>query len=140
MPEEQRLKYSQLEAGYEFLPSSYKLDASTVSTYLKAVEDTSYPYQDTNLVPPMAIAAYAMAALSQNIYLPSGTIHVSQELRFIDTVCLNESLVSYAKVSQKRGRGKFRLLAVDLNVFNQNQKLVLTGETSFILPEQDDGR
>ncbi|MFC1941563.1 hypothetical protein ACFLWL_04130 [Chloroflexota bacterium] len=97
MSEEQRLKYSQLEAGYEFPHSSYKLDASTVATYLKAVEDTSYPYQDTNLVPPMAIAAYAMAALSQNIYLPPGAIHVSQELQFIATVSVNESLVSYAK-------------------------------------------
>ena len=140
MLKQQKVEYSQLETGYEFAPSNHKLDASVLSTYLKAVEDTSYLYQDTNLVPPMAIAASAMAALSRDIYLPPGAIHVSQELQFIDTVSVNESLVSYAKVSRKQGRGKFRLLAVDLNVFNQNQKIVLTGKTSFILPEQDDGR
>ena len=140
MSEEQKVKYSQLEAGYEFPPRSYKLDASIVSTYLKAVEDTSRLYQDTKLVPPTAVAAYALVALSQGIYLPPGTIHVSQALEFIDTVSVNDSLSSYAKVSRKQSRGKFCLLAIDLNVFNQNQKAVLTGKTTFILPEQDDGR
>jgi len=140
MPEKQRVDYSQLEVGYQFPPSSYKLDAPMVSTYLKAVEDTSRLYQDTKLVPPMAIAAYAMAALSKSICLPPGAIHVSQELEFIDTVSVNDSLISYARVSRKHSRGKFHLLAIDLNVFNQNQKAVLVGKTSFILPEPDDGQ
>ena len=140
MSEKQKIKYSQLEAGYEFPPSSYKLDTSIVSTYLKAVEDTSRLYQDNELVPPMVVAAYAMAALSQGICLPPGAIHVSQELEFIGTVSVNESLISCARVSRKQSRGKFHLLAIDLNVFNQNQKVVLAGKTSFILPEQGDGR
>jgi len=134
MPKEQKVEYSQLEAGYEFPPSSYKLDSSMVAMYLKAVEDTSSLYQDTELVPPMAIAAYAIAALSESISLPSGTIHVSQELEFIDTVSINDTLISYAKVSRKQSRGKFHLLTIELNVFNQRQKAVLAGKTSFILP------
>ena len=134
MPKEQKVKYKQLEAGYEFPPSSYKLDSSMVAMYLKAVEDTSSLYQDTELVPPMAVAAYAMAALSESISLPSGTIHVSQELEFIDTVSIKDTITSYAKVSRKQSRSKFHLLIVELNVFNQRQKAVLAGKTSFILP------
>lgn len=134
MSEEQKVEYSQLEAGYEFPPSSYKLDSSMVAMYLKAVEDTSSLYQDTELVPPMTVAAYAMAALSESISLPSGTIHVSQELEFIDTVSIKDTITSYAKVSRKQSRGKFHLLTVELNVFNQRQKAVLAGKTSFILP------
>jgi len=139
MPEKQKIEYSQLEAGYQFPATSYKLDASTVATYLKAVEDTSCLYQDTKLVPPMAIAAYAMAALSQDISLPPGVIHVSQELEFISTVSVNDSLTSYAKVGRKQSRGKLHLLAISLDVLNQNQEAVLTGKTTFILPEQDNG-
>ncbi len=135
MPEKQKIEYSQLETGYEFLPSSYKLDSSIVAIYLKAIGDTSGLYQDTGLVPPMVIAAHAMAALSESICLPSGTIHVSQEFEFIDTVSINDTLISYARVNRKQSRGKFHLLLVDLNVTNQNQKAVLTGKTSFILPE-----
>ncbi len=138
MLEKQKIKYSQLEVGYEFPPSSYKLDSSMVTTYLKAVEDASALYQDTVLVPPMAIAAHAMASLSESICLPPGTIHVSQEFEFIDAVSINDTLISYAKVSRKQSRGKFHLLIVDLNVVNQNQKAVLTGKTSFILPEHSE--
>jgi len=134
MPKEQKVEYSQLEVGYEFPPSRYTLDYPSVAAYLRAVEDSSSLYQGTELVPPLAIAAYAMAALSESILLPSGTIHASQELEFIDTVSMKDTLISYAKVSRKQSRGKFHLLTIDLNVFNQRQKTVLAGKTSFILP------
>jgi len=135
MPEKQRIEYSQLEAGYEFSPSSYKLDSSIVATYLKAVEDTSGLYQDNILMPPMLIAAYAMASLSETICLPSGTIHVSQEFEFIGAASTHDTFISYARVNRKQSRGKFHLLIVNFNVVNQNQKTVLAGKTSFILPE-----
>ena len=138
MPKEQKVGYSQLEAGYEFPPSSYKLDSSIVATYLKAVEETSSLYQDSELVPPMAVAAYAMAALSESISLPPGTIHVSQEFEFMDAVSTKDTVTSYAKVSRRQDRGKFHLLTVYLNVFNQDQQKVLAGKTSFVLPKQDD--
>ena len=135
MPEKQKVEYSQLEAGFEFPPSSYKLDSTMVATYLKAVEETSELYQDTSLVPPMAIAAHAMAALSEGICLPPGTIHVSQEFEFLDTASIDDTFTSYARVGKKQSRGKFNLLVVDLNVTDQALKAVLTGKTSFILPE-----
>ena len=135
MPEKQRIEYNQLEADYEFPPSSYKLDSAIVATYLKAVEDTSGLYQDNILIPPMAIAAYAMAALSEDICLPPGTIHVSQEFEFMGIASIDDTFTSYARVAKKQSRGKFHLLIVNFNVVNQNQKAVLTGKTSFILPE-----
>ena len=138
MPEKQRIEYSQLEAGYEFLPSSYKLDSSIVATYLKAVEDTSGLYRDNTLIPPTLIAAYAMASLSETICLPPGTIHVSQEFEFMGTANIGDAFMSYARVSRKQSRGKFHLLIVNFNVVNQNQKTVLAGKTSFILPEHSE--
>lgn len=138
MPEGQKIEYSQLETGYQFPPSSYQLDKSIVAAYLKAVEDTSSLYQDTDLVPPMAIAAYAMVALSESMYLPPGTIHVSQKFEFINTVSINDVLVSNATVSRKQSRGKLHLLTVDLSVSDQRQNTVLVGRSSFILPEPDE--
>jgi acyl dehydratase len=140
MSEKQRIEYGQLEAGFEFPANSYKLDSAMVSNYLKAVEDTSRLYQDTNLVPPMAIAACAMAALSENISLPPGTIHVSQEFEFRGAVTVNDTLTSFAKVSRKQSRGEFHLLTTDFNIVDQNQKVVLTGKTSFILPALGEAR
>ena len=91
------------------------------------------------MVPPMAIAAYAMAALSENISLPSGAIHISQKLEFLDIATANDILVSSVRVSRKQSRGKFNFLTVDVKVCNQRQKSVLIGETSFILPGRDEG-
>ena len=145
--------YSQLEAGYEFPPGNYKLDASKVALFLKAIGDTSRLYQDNRpalslpalslsnvskrLVPPMAVAALAMAALSNTISLPPGSIHVSQELSFVKAISTDDDLTSYAKISRTQKRGGLHLITVDLNVRNQDQQTVLTGKTSFILPRME---
>jgi acyl dehydratase len=137
MPEQAKVEFSQLEAGFEFPPASYQLSAPAVATYLKAVGETSQLYQDTGLVPPTALAAYAMATLSGRISLPPGTIHVSQELEFLDTVNVGDTITCQAKVGRKQERGRLHLMTVYLNVFDQNRQAVLAGKTSFVLPAQN---
>ncbi|MFC1953710.1 MaoC family dehydratase N-terminal domain-containing protein [Chloroflexota bacterium] len=134
------IDYSQIEAGYEFPPGDYKVDSSTASVFLEAVEYTGPLYQDTGLVPPMAVAASALATLSRTISLPPGSIHVSQELEFVTIVNVNDSLTSYTRVNRVQQRGKIHLLTVDFDVRNQYQKTVLTAKTSFILPREGDNR
>ena len=134
-----KIEYRQIETGYDFRAVSYQLDTSMAASYLKAVGETSSLYQNTKLFPPMAVAAYAMAAVSDGISLPPGTIHVSQELEFVDTVSVGDTITCRAKVARKQDRGRLHLMTVDLNVFNQNQKKVLSGKTSFVLPESDNG-
>ena len=135
MPKEQKIEYSQLETGHEFSPISYRLDSSTVAIYCQAVGETSSLYQNTELIPPMAVAAHALRVLLQSISLPPGTIHVSQELEFIETVTTKDTITSYAKVSRKQDRSKLHLLTVDFNVFNRDRKAVLAGKVTLILPE-----
>ncbi|MFH1383218.1 MAG: MaoC family dehydratase N-terminal domain-containing protein [Chloroflexota bacterium] len=128
------VEYEKLTTGYEFPPSSFTLDDKMVAAYLDAVEDASKVYEGGGLVPPMAIAALAMAAMAQGIVLPPGTIHVSQELEFVRTVTVGETLTSYARVNRNQQRGKFHMLMVGINVLNQAKEIVVSGETSFILP------
>lgn len=139
MSTEPNSQYRQLEAGYEFPPVSYQMEADMVSTYLKAVEDTSRLYQATELVPPMAVAAYAMTALAKSIVIPPGTIHINQELEFLDTVSIGDTITCRARVSRNQQRGRLHLLTIDLNVSNRDQKAVLAGKTTFILPEDNGG-
>ena len=139
MSDQAGIDYRQVEAGYEFPPGDFKLDALTVSNFLAAVGNNNPLYMGTGLVPPMAVAALAMATLSQTISLPPGSIHVSQEVEFKDTVKIEGSLTSYARISRTQRRGKLHMLTVDLDVRNQDRKTVLTGKTSFILPQQEDG-
>lgn len=140
MSNKQKMEYRQLETGFEFPLSQYRLEPSTVAAYLRAVEETSALYHEPGLVPPTAIAAYAMAALAESIVLPPGTIHVSQELEFLNPVKVNDTITTHATVSRKQSRGKFHFLNVDLNVLNQQQEAVLLGRTSFILPDENGGQ
>ena len=137
MPEQEKIEFDRLEAGHEFPPISCRLDRSTIDMFLKAVEETNSLYQTTELVPPMAIAAQAIAALTECVTPPPGSIHVSQELEFIDGLQVGETIICRARVIRKQERGKLRIMVVGLDVFNQDRTRVLAAKTSFMLPVQD---
>jgi len=131
----------QLDAGYEFSPASYDLDAATIAKYLEAVGESSSLYWQsdnpqalTGLVPPMAITTYATTMLLQRLSLPPGSIHVTQEVEFLKAIEVGTRITCQAKVSQKWKRGKFHLLTIDLSVLDQSQALVQSGKVGFILP------
>ena len=134
MPEQRKTEYQDLKAGQKLPPAAFQIDSKTVADYLKAVEEDNAIYENTGLVPPMAVAALALKSLIGAISMPPGTIHVSQEFEFIDTVNTQDTLTSRAGVNKIQERGKLHLISVDINVSNQEQKPVLAGKTSFILP------
>lgn len=129
-----KIEYDKLTAGYEFAPTSFKLERETVTAYLKATGDKTGIYEGNRIIPPMAIAALAMAAILTGLALPPGTIHVSQELEFNDIANTGETLTSYARVSRKVERGKLHMLNIGISVLNQKKMAVITGECGFILP------
>ncbi len=131
---QQSIGYDQLEVGHEFPLAHYQVDSATAATYLEAVQESSHLYRGTNVVPPLAVAALAMAALAGAMVFPAGAIHVSQELEFTAEVTTGDALTSRARVSRKQDRGKLRLLTVDFQVTNQAGVAVLSGKTSFVLP------
>jgi len=135
MTEQPKIEYYQLTAGFEFPPQSYRLDEAAVSLYLEATQEIDDLFCREGLVPPMAVTAFAMSALSQSISMPSGTIHVSQELDFVKLVKVHDTITCCSKVSRKLERGGLRLMNVDISVVNQNNEMVLAGKVGFVLPE-----
>jgi hypothetical protein len=135
MTEHKKVEFHQLFVGFEFPPQSYTFDSAMISLYLGAVKEPNDLYLNQDLVPPMAVTAYAMAALAQSITMPPGTIHVSQELEFLDLVKLGDTITCCSKVSRKQDRGGLHIMNTDIIVTNQNQVTVLTGKVGFILPD-----
>lgn len=131
----EKVDIENLTAGYEFPPAGFQLDSETMKKYLDAVEDKNDIYEQLHAVPPLAISALAMSAMFTAMTLPAGTIHVSQNLDFITLAKPGEKLTSYAKVNRNVERGKLHMLTIGIKVLNQNKTTVLTGETSFILPQ-----
>lgn len=138
--QQSKLQYEHLEVGYEFPPVTYDLTPEAISRYLEAVDEPSSLYYQphgaeasTGLVPPTAIVAYAIAALSRHLWLPPGSIHVTQETESLKPLSVGNRITCRAKVSRKQDRGNLHLLTIDLSVFDQNQALALSGKTGFIV-------
>jgi hypothetical protein len=130
----EKINLEKLITGFGFPPATFKLDTGKISAYVRAVEDITRIYEDSNSVPPMAVAALAMAAMGKQMELPPGSIHVSQEFEFTNVVKLGETLTSYATVKRNLARGKLHMLTIGINVVNREKNTVVSGETGFILP------
>ena len=125
------MNFEQLTPGYEFAPASYKLDLPLVSGYIKAVGGGQCKAQ---YVPPLTIAAYALAALAKSLALPPGSIHAAQEFEFFKLVPVGATIKCQGRIAQKVGRGKLRMLMVELDALNENEEKVLWGKATLVLP------
>ena len=131
----EQIDYYQLTQGYQFPEAGYRLTPELVAAYLDAVEDTTN-YTDGERVPPLAVTALAMASLSKSVTMPDGSIHIQQEVSFKAPVRVGDEITCRSWVSSKRKRGRFNLMTVDISVVSAAGTEVLSGKTSFILPER----
>ena len=126
--------YEELIPGYEFPPARYELSSSLISKYLKAVDNPNELSVFGEFVPPLAIAAHAMAAMSASLSLPPGSIHASQEFEFFKLVPVGAIVDCQAKVAKKLTRGKLRMLVLGIDVFDQSKEKVQSGKATVMLP------
>ena len=119
-----------LEVGFEFPPVSYELTPSNIAKYEEAVE-TSSPV--VNFVPPLAIAAYAMKAISQTVPLPPGSVHTSQELEFFKPVAVGEHISCQARIIQKISRANLNMVMIEINTVDKNNEKILSGKATLTL-------
>jgi len=138
MKEQEKIHYKQLEVGYELPCINYKLKHSMINAYLKAVKEDDKLYRDSKLAPPMAVAAYAMNAISDSVFLPPGIIYTHGEIEFLSRVKAGDVISCCSRVSQKLNRGDVHFMTLDFSIFNQNREAVIKGKTGFILPEKSD--
>jgi hypothetical protein len=94
-----------LPRGYELPAARFRLDADDVRRYLEAVEDRSNAYgqgpEGSAWVPPLAVAALALRAVLQQVELPAGALHASQDVEFRRPVPPGVALRSRARVAQR---------------------------------------
>jgi len=120
--------------GYEFPSISYTLDAPIISKYLEAVGGGEQQFQRQEFIPPLAMAAYAMKAMSESLTLPAGTIHASQDLGFLKLAPIGTTIDCRARVAQKLQRGRLSMLIIELEALDQDRERVLSGKATLVLP------
>ncbi len=127
------ISFEELAVGYEFPATSYELSQSLIAQYLEAVGGQQY-FLTSGVVPPLAIAAYAMTALSQSFSVPPGSIHASQEFEFLKLVPIGSTVSCGGKIVQKVQRGRLHLLVLEINALNQDKEKVLSGKATVAIP------
>jgi len=137
MPDNNAVDYANIEPGYVISSASYAFSPADVEAYLEATEDAGDLYRDTGTVPPMAVAALSMGAISDSIAFPDGAVHVSQQMEFWGAVMVGDSVVCTSKVLSRRKRGPFNMLALGIESKNKNGVIVYSGKTSVLLPNEE---
>jgi len=125
--------FDKLPIGYEFPLVRYELSRSMVAKYLEAVGERE-DFLAAGVVPPLAIAACAITALSQSITVPPGSIHASQDFEFLKLVPIGATIGCGGKMAQKLERGRLKLIGIELYAINQDQETILTGKATIAAP------
>jgi len=127
-----------LEKGHQLSATSFVLDEEAVARYLEAVEDEALPRlaqaEGKAWVPPMAVAAQALRSLTEEMTLPAGAIHGSQELEFVRPVETGERITCRAWLSHRSLRGGWWVLAVEMEGADESAQPVLAGRLTVMVP------
>ena len=127
-----------LEKGHQFSATSFVLDEEAVACYVEAVEDEALPRlaqaEGKAWVPPMAVAALALRSLIEEMTLPAGSIHASQELEFVRAVETGERITCRAWLGHRSQRGGWWVLAVEMEGADESGQTVLAGRLTVMVP------
>lgn len=137
MSDSKSIDYASVVTGYVIASTGYTFLKSDVDAYLGATGDDAALYRDSGIIPPMAVAALAMGAISDNIAFPEGAVHVSQQMQFGGAVKVGDSVNCTSKVLGRRRRGQFNMLTLGIDISNEDGKPVYSGRTSVLLPQQE---
>lgn len=105
--------------------------------YLRAVGDTSPIYLEAGLAPPVALAAYTLGALLQQLTLPPGTIHSLQELETQRPVRFGDTISGVARLGRPKLRGEYQFMTISYTLANTSHQQVLTGKSTVLVPRSE---
>ena len=128
------VNYAKLGPGDEISRRTLILDEESVNRYAEAVADANIVYDEKGrrMVPPMAIAALSLGGVINDLEIPGGTVHASQELVFPKAVPVGSALGCTAKLIQNSTRGEWRFMVVDIRVTGDGE--VMSGKSTIMLP------
>ncbi len=124
--------------GDRFPAQRIHVDPERVRQYLAAVGSESPLYHgDSNVAPPLAIAAWVLGELIEQIGLPPGSVHVNQEFSFLDTAPPDCTLVATAEVVQASSRAGMDVIVFEINADHEG-RAILSGRSMLLMPADEE--
>jgi hypothetical protein len=91
------------------------------------------------LVPPTALAAYALRGILREINLPPGALHSAQEMSVSRPMTSNEAIIFRAKLTRNSVQQGWRFVSIDFSGVDEEEKQVIQGKSTVVIPEDRRG-
>ena len=117
---------------------SWQETESAVRAYLHAVGDTNQVYENSRLVPPLALAAHTLGALLEKLALPPGTIHSLQEVETVKPTPWGTKVHASAIVDPPRRRGQMQFITASFTIADSAGDELIKGKTTVLVTGEDD--
>ncbi len=125
------MDYSQLQPESIISKNQYEFSEDFINKYTESVKDNS---NYKNSVPPMAISALSIRGVLNDLKIPGGTVHVSQEFNYFSSIEKSELIECLATIISNNVRGGWRFLSIKLETISTDQKLIMTGKSTIMIP------
>ncbi len=133
--------FAALPVGHRFAPATFSVDEAALDAYLRAVDDAQPHYGPAGprvdgrvIVPPVAVAAFALKRLAGDLALQPGAVHMGQDYEFHSPVYTDQQLVADSRVVTRSRRRGMVILIVEQDV-RRGSDTVLTGRSTLGVPE-----
>ncbi len=128
------MDYSKLQPESIISENQYQFSEDFINKYTESVKDNS-DYK--NNVPPMAISALSIRGVLNDLNIPGGTVHVSQEFNYFSPVQKSDKIECLATIISNNVRGGWRFLGIKLETISENHKLIMTGKSTIMIPVEN---
>jgi len=123
-----------LPTGHKFAPINIELSSRDVMLYLESVQDDRFSSDLPGWVPPTSLAAYALGSILNEISLPGGSLHASQEISLSRGVMNDEVVTFNATLVQNSIRKNWRFLSIEFVGEGKVLGEFLKGKTLVLIP------
>lgn len=131
------MDFDAIQPGTTLAREPLTISRERAALYRDAVGDRSALYDEAGVAPAMAVAALAMDSAMRAVELPSGAIHVSQQLAFMQPLALERPTTCTTTMSQNSVRRGVRFLVLQFEVASDGGAPVMTGSATITIKEAD---
>ena len=121
------------DVGYVFDSVTIKIEAERVETYIEAVGDNQFLSQNSGLVPPLAVVAFALGSLLKSVGLPQGSLHVNESVEFLGAVNVGDSVECHARLAQRSQRSGWFVSVLETEI-SMEGRTVSTAKATVMSP------
>ena len=119
---------------YKLRVGELVLTQEFASDYREVVAETISDDRYSQICSSTAVVARILGMLLDSFELPSGTVHLSQQIQSTNYVRVGEPIIVWAKPSRSLRRTEWTFLSIEFTVVGRDQCEILSGKTTVMVP------